>query len=43
MVRLADQNLSEVAPPRWLELLLYSHPPLGKRIAAAQAEAKQST
>lgn len=39
LVRLADQNLGEVEPPRWVELLLYSHPPLGKRIAAAQEAA----
>ena len=37
LARLADQNLGELDPPRWVELLLYSHPPLGKRIAAARA------
>jgi STE24 endopeptidase len=38
LVRLADQNLGEVDPAPWVEYLLYSHPPLGKRIAAARAE-----
>ncbi len=37
LVRLADQNLGELDPPRWVEILLYSHPPLGQRIAAARA------
>jgi STE24 endopeptidase len=32
MEKLADQNLAEVEPERWVELLLYSHPPIGKRI-----------
>jgi len=41
LVRLADQNLGEVDPPRWVELLLYSHPPPGKRIAAARAAAPE--
>jgi STE24 endopeptidase len=40
LAQLADQNLGEVDPPRWVELLLYSHPPLGKRIAAARAAAR---
>jgi STE24 endopeptidase len=40
LVRLADQNLGELDPPRWVELLLYSHPPLGQRIAAARAAAQ---
>ena len=42
LVRLADQNLGEVEPPAWVEILFYSHPPLGKRIAAAQAAAQRS-
>jgi STE24 endopeptidase len=37
LVRLADQNLGELDPPRWVEILLYSHPPLGQRIAAARS------
>jgi STE24 endopeptidase len=32
MVRLANQNLADVDPGRWVELLLYSHPAIGKRI-----------
>ncbi len=32
MEKLANQNLAEVEPERWVELLLYSHPPIGKRI-----------
>jgi len=43
LVRLADQNLSEADPPRWVEWLLYSHPPLGKRIAAVQATTREGT
>jgi len=41
MIRLADQNLGEVDPATWVEFLLYSHPPLGKRIAEAQAMAQE--
>ncbi|MGD9100288.1 MAG: M48 family metallopeptidase [Anaerolineae bacterium] len=41
LVRLADQNLAEVEPPRWVEFLLYSHPPVGKRIAAARNTAQR--
>ena len=37
LVRLADQNLAEAYPERWVELMLYSHPALGKRIAMAEA------
>ncbi len=36
MRRLADQNLSEIEPPPWVEWLLYDHPPIAKRIALAQ-------
>lgn len=36
LVRLANQNLAQVDPDRWVELLLYSHPPLNKRIAMAR-------
>lgn len=43
LVRLADQNLGELEPPRWVELLLYTHPPLGKRIAAARAAISNAT
>ena len=37
LTRLANQNLSEVDPEPWVELLFYSHPALGKRIAMAHA------
>jgi STE24 endopeptidase len=37
MTRLANQNLAEVDPEPWVELLLYSHPALEKRIKMAQA------
>ena len=37
--RLANQNLSEVDPEPWVELLLYSHPSLARRIARARAYA----
>ena len=43
LVRLADQNLSEAEPPYWVEWLLYSHPPLGKRIAAVRTATHEST
>lgn len=34
--RLARQNLVELEPPRWAEVLLASHPPMGRRIALAE-------
>lgn len=37
MRRLAQQNLAEERPPALARWLFYSHPPLGERIAAAQA------
>ncbi|UCF61079.1 MAG: M48 family metallopeptidase [Anaerolineaceae bacterium] len=36
MTRLANQNLAEVDPERWVVLLLYSHPPLRSRIEKAE-------
>lgn len=33
--RLANQNLGEVDPEKWVVFMFYSHPPLGKRIAKA--------
>lgn len=42
LVRLADQNLGELEPPRWVEIILYSHPPLGERIAAARSAAESA-
>ena len=35
MTRLANQNLSEVDPEKWVVLLFYSHPPLEERISMA--------
>jgi STE24 endopeptidase len=37
MQRLACQNLVELTPPRWSELLLGSHPALCRRIALAES------
>jgi STE24 endopeptidase len=34
--RLANQNLGEVDPERWVVVMFYSHPPLGERIAKAR-------
>ena len=33
--RLANQNLGEVDPEKWVVFLFYSHPPLGERIEKA--------
>ncbi|MEW6403064.1 MAG: M48 family metallopeptidase [Chloroflexota bacterium] len=33
--RLANQNLGEIDPEKWVVFLFYSHPPLGERIAKA--------
>ncbi|HEX2696561.1 MAG TPA: M48 family metallopeptidase [Anaerolineales bacterium] len=35
-VRLANQNLGEIDPEKWVVFLFYSHPPLGERIAMAK-------
>ncbi|HEY7405499.1 MAG TPA: M48 family metallopeptidase [Candidatus Angelobacter sp.] len=40
MEKLGKQNLSESNPSRLVELLFHSHPPISKRIAAAEAWAK---
>jgi STE24 endopeptidase len=40
MNKLAEQNLAEKTPSRWVEWLLHSHPAITKRVAAAQAWAK---
>ena len=34
--RLANQNLGEIDPEKWVVFLFYSHPPLGERIARAK-------
>lgn len=36
LIRLANQNLAQAEPENWVELLLYSHPALGKRIEMAR-------
>ncbi len=36
MTRLADQNLTEYQPSRWVELLFYDHPPYNKRVDLAR-------
>ncbi len=34
--RLANQNLSEIDPEKWVVFMFYSHPPLGERIEKAK-------
>jgi len=41
LARLANQNLADAEPEAWVELLLYSHPALNKRIAMAHALSKK--
>ncbi len=36
MEKLADQNLAEREPSRWVEIFFHSHPSISKRVAAAQ-------
>jgi STE24 endopeptidase len=40
MNKLAEQNLAERTPSRVVELLFHSHPPIAKRVAAAEAWTK---
>ena len=35
--RLANQNLGEIDPEKWVVFLFYSHPPLGERIEMAKS------
>ena len=37
MTRLANQNLAEANPERWVVWLLHSHPPIRDRVAVAQS------
>lgn len=37
MNKLAEQNLAEKTPARWVEWLLHSHPAIVRRVAAAEA------
>jgi STE24 endopeptidase len=41
MTKLADQNLAEREPSRLVEVLFHSHPPIPKRIRAAQEFARR--
>ena len=36
LIRLANQNLADADPEPWVEILLYSHPALSKRIEMAR-------
>lgn len=36
LTRLANKNLVDTNPELWVEIFLYSHPPLGKRISMAK-------
>ena len=40
MNKLAEQNLAEKTPSRWVEWLFHSHPAIAKRVAAAQTWAR---
>ena len=42
MTKLADQNLSEAKPSRWVELLIYDHPCYTKRVEHARYYAAHS-
>ncbi|MGE5071940.1 MAG: M48 family metallopeptidase [Anaerolineae bacterium] len=42
-IRLANQNLGELDPERWVVFMFYSHPPLAERIEMARKWAGQST
>ena len=37
MNKLAQQNLAERTPSKWIEVLFHSHPAISKRVAAAEA------
>jgi Zn-dependent protease with chaperone function len=41
MEKLAEQNLAERDPSRWIEFLFYSHPSIGRRVRAALAWAEK--
>ncbi len=42
MNKLAQQNLAERTPSKWVEVLFHSHPAISKRVAAAEAWRSQS-
>ncbi|MGA8765366.1 MAG: hypothetical protein WB562_21055, partial [Candidatus Sulfotelmatobacter sp.] len=37
MNKLAEQNLAERVPSKWVEWFFHSHPAISKRVAAAKA------
>jgi STE24 endopeptidase len=41
LTRLANQNLAEADPERWVEVMFYSHPAMNKRIAMAQGAVRE--
>lgn len=43
MNKLADQNLAERSPSKWVEWFFHSHPAISRRVAAAEAWSKRST
>ena len=43
MNKLAEQNLAEKTPSRWVEWLLHSHPAITKRVAAADSLGESRT
>ena len=43
MNKLAEQNLAERSPSRWVEWFFHSHPAISRRVAAAEAWAKAQT
>jgi STE24 endopeptidase len=43
MNKLADQNLAERSPTKWVEWFFQSHPAISRRVAAAEAWAKLQT
>ncbi len=42
MNKLAEQNLAERTPSKWIELLFHSHPAISRRVAAAEAWSRQT-
>ncbi len=43
MNKLAQQNLAERTPSRWVEVLFHSHPAISKRVAAAEAWSREQS
>jgi STE24 endopeptidase len=37
LTKLTDQNLAESQPSRWVEIMLYDHPPYDNRLKLAQS------